>query len=200
MRRELPYFTIDKAYGGCQNWFTDRGMYAGGCGAITACDCSIYFDLYKGTHLYPYDLEHLSKVDFVRFGQLDMQPYLHPRYMGIDRLDLFIEGYQKYLRDHHNKSLRLLPWSGDQRLRDTAMVVQKQIDAGLPIPNLTLYHKNPAMRDFVWHWYLITGYITNLDTCMVKLVTYGQWRWVDLVTLWDTGYDRKGGLIVFDQH
>lgn len=27
----------------------------------------------------------------------------------------------------------------------------------------------------------------------------GTWRWFDLSILWNTGYDRKGGLILFSQ-
>ena len=34
---------------------------------------------------------------------------------------------------------------------------------------------------------------------MVKAVTYGNYEWLDLKELWDTGYEKKGGLILFDQ-
>ena len=33
---------------------------------------------------------------------------------------------------------------------------------------------------------------------MVKIVTYSGYRWFDFRRLWDTGYDHKGGLILFD--
>ena len=49
MRKELPYFRVEGAFGGSQDWFTqDRWMKRGGCAAITATDCSLYFSLYKG--------------------------------------------------------------------------------------------------------------------------------------------------------
>ena len=32
---------------------------------------------------------------------------------------------------------------------------------------------------------------------MVKAVSYGEWVWLDFKALWDTGYDEKGGLIIF---
>ena len=37
------------------------------------------------------------------------------------------------------------------------------------------------------------------DTLMVKAVTYSWYRWLDLRKLWDTGYDYKGGLILYGQ-
>ena len=53
------------------------------------------------------------------------------------------------------------------------------------------------MDDFVWHWYILNGYEEFEDTFMVKTVTYGTWRWLDLKMLWTTGHQRKGGLILF---
>lgn len=48
MKRELPYFSIEGAFGGSQEWFThDWWMRKGGCAAVTATDCSLYFSLYK---------------------------------------------------------------------------------------------------------------------------------------------------------
>ena len=48
MKRELPYFSIEGAFGGSQEWFThDWWMQKGGCAAVTATDCSLYFSLYK---------------------------------------------------------------------------------------------------------------------------------------------------------
>ena len=34
---------------------------------------------------------------------------------------------------------------------------------------------------------------------MVKTVTYGNYKWIDLKKLWNTGHERKGGLIIFNQ-
>jgi len=31
---------------------------------------------------------------------------------------------------------------------------------------------------------------------MVKVVSYGTFRWFSLKELWDTGYSRKGGLVL----
>ncbi len=89
-----------------------------------------------------------------------------------------------------------MPWSGKESLEDTKAIVRQQIDSGMPILCLTLRHKNPLMEPYVWHWYLLTGYQSFGDVFLVKAVTYGQWQWLDLSVIWDTGYARKGGLIL----
>ena len=75
--------------------------------------------------------------------------------------------------------------------------VEAQIQAGWPIPCLTLKHKEPAYDDYVWHWYMLTGYKKEAGHFFVKAVTYGGARWLDFRGLWDTGYEKKGGLILY---
>ena len=55
------------------------------------------------------------------------------------------------------------------------------------------------MDFYVWHWYLLTGYEDFDGECAVKAVTYGHWRWLDLRTLWETGYERRGGLVLLSE-
>ena len=197
LKKELPYFDINNAYGGCQTWFSTWKMREGGCGAVTACDCCIYLARYQGmTDLYPYDANHVSKADYIHFAEQDMQPYLYPRPTGTDKLETYIDGFAGYLPERANAALHLQPWSGKESLKDTKAIICQQIDKGMPIPCLTLRHKNPLMEPYVWHWYLLTGYQSFDDVFLVKIVTYGQWQWLDLSVLWDTGYSRKGGLIL----
>ena len=42
MKKELQYFKIEEAWGGSQEWFSDRMMRLGGCAAVTACDSCIF--------------------------------------------------------------------------------------------------------------------------------------------------------------
>ena len=51
MEKLLNYFTIDDAFGGNQDWFTNIVMHIGGCAAATACDSCIYFAKYMGMEL-----------------------------------------------------------------------------------------------------------------------------------------------------
>ena len=197
MKKELPHFNVGKAYGGAQDWCHTHWMKIGGCAAITACDCSLYFELHKGkTGLCPHAHDNVSRDDYVDFAYI-MEPYLRPRWTGIDRLDIYIDGFSKYLHDHDINDISLSPWSGERNLEDTKTIIKQQIGQGWPIPCLTLKHTHPAMDDYVWHWYILNGYEEFEHPFMVKAVTYGAWRWLDLDMLWTTGHDRKGGLILF---
>ena len=33
---------------------------------------------------------------------------------------------------------------------------------------------------------------------MVRTVTYSRYDWLDLRRLWDSGYDNKGGLVLYE--
>lgn len=197
MRNELPYFQIGESYGGQQAWLPEYMMRIGGCGAVSACDCSIYFQLYKNLRgLYPFDEKNLTRENYIKFAG-EMKPYLHPRWHGIDRLGIYIDGFEKFLRDRGENNLKLLPWAGEQDFRATHLVLKYQIDNGFPIPCLTLQHKNPVLQKYSWHWFLLTGYDFSGDNWRVKVVSYGIWRWFDFDLLWDTGFAQKGGLIIF---
>ena len=187
IKKELPHFYIGSSLGGQQEWYsrnTDFGMNVGGCAAITACDCAIYFEKYFGLRgLYPFDLEHLTREDYLRFGKI-MEQYLYPRWSGVDRLEIYLDGFGRFLRDHHVENLKLAPWSGDENFFDTREIVRRQIDAGCPLPCLTLNHQAPTLgRD---------------EKFFVKAVSYGVGRWFEFKMLWDTGFQRKGGLILFE--
>ncbi len=200
MRNELEYFNISGEYGGNQDWFIDPWMHLGGCGAETACDCSIYFTMYKGKDLYPFDISRLDKRDYIRFSRV-MKPYLRPRHRGIDRLDIYINGFEKYLRDRGENGIGMDEFSGHASAEEARAKVIAQIDKGLPIPILVLQHKNPRFADYVWHWFLLNGYEWRETAAgaefFVKAVTYGEWEWLDFKCLWDTGHSEKGGLVLF---
>ena len=199
IKKELPHFYIGSSLGGQQEWYsrlTDFGMHVGGCAAVTACDCAIYFEKYFGLRgLYPFDLENISREDYLRFGKI-MEPYLYPRWSGVDKLEIYLDGFGRFLKDR-NVDLKLSPWSGENNLSDTRQVICRQIDAGYPLPCLILNHQERALQDYVWHWFILNGYEVRGEEFFVKAVSYGIGRRFDFATLWNTGYSRKGGLILF---
>ena len=124
MKVELPYFKIGDSVGGQQAWSHDYMMKIGGCGAISACDCSIYLELYKNLRgLYPFDVKNISKEDYIKFSEV-IKPYLHPRWHGIDKLEIYIDGFTKFLRDHGENNLQLLDWDGHKDFKSTHMVLK----------------------------------------------------------------------------
>ena len=197
MKKELPHFAVGSDYGGSQDWCTELWMNIGGCAAVTACDSSIFFMLHKGRReLYPYALADISRKDYVDFTDI-MKPYLYPREGGVDRLDLYTDGFGRFLRDRGENAISMSPWPGEHDLSETKDTVKKQIDDGWLIPVLTLQHMHPSMREYVWHWYLLNGYDEQGERFFVKAVTFGAWQWLDFGVLWNTGFDRKGGLVLY---
>ena len=222
MRKELEHHYIEGSYGGNQEWFIGPMMKLGGCGAETACESSIYFANYFGMkHLYPFDLSHLTVEDYKKFGAI-MKPYLSPRMTGIDRLDIFIDGYLSYLKDRGETGIEMREFSGDNSFESARDKVIKQIDNGYPIPMLMLNHRDKRYKDYDWHWFIVDGYAEGTEApppgpwsgagCAasnsispdgserfyIKTATYSEWDWFDLEYFWNTGHDRKGGLVIFD--
>lgn len=197
-KRELPHFSVETGYGGSQDWCRSRWMKLGGCAAITACDSAVYFTLRKGRkNLYPFAIDPISREEYVDFTDL-MKPYLRPRLGGIDRLELYMEGFGQFLHARGETAIKMAPWRGESSVSKTADAIKQQIQKDWLIPCLTLHHRHPAMEEYDWHWYILNGYEERDGRFFVKAVTYGAWRWLDLAMLWDTGYDQKGGLILYD--
>lgn len=198
LMKELPLFTVNGGYGYNQELFTDCWMNRGGCGAVVACDVSIYlarcFDL---TGLYPFAADTIGEAEYVRFSQI-MKPYLHPRMTGIDTTQIWIDGYRQYLAACSVTSLRLAGVQGDTPFVEFAAAVTAQIDKAMPMPYLNLRHRSKNLADYVWHWFWLAGYERVAGTVMVKAVSYGSYRWLSLYELWDTGFSRKGGIVCFD--
>jgi hypothetical protein len=196
MKKELDYIQVEEALGGNQDWFLDPFMKGGGCAAVTACDLCIYFARQKGLNeLYPFDAKNPAKKEYIQFSK-QMKPYLHPRRQGIDTLDIYLEGIRAYWKNVNCCSLTAEGFPGTADFDMAREAVKGQIDQDLPIPFLTLHHKNPKLKDYVWHWYNLAGYEETLEGFFVKAVTYGEAEWLDLSELWDTGFERKGGMIL----
>lgn len=197
MKRELEHFYIDNSYGGNQDWFPTLMMHIGGCGAETACDSSVYFALHRAlSKIAPENAAALTRTEYVRFAYR-MKPYLSPRRTGIDRLDIYIDGYARYLRDCGETRLSMTPLDGGEPFEAARDAIVSQIDQGYPVPTLVLNHRDKRFREYVWHWFLINGYDASDQAFLVKAVTYSSYEWLDLRALWDTGHERRGGFVLY---
>ena len=146
MRRELEHFMIGNSYGGNQDWFRTFMMRIGGCGAETACDSSLYFAIHKGVEgIYPFDWENLSKGDYLDFAHM-MEKYLWPRWSGIDKLSIYIDGYSKYLNDKGVSCISMDTLDGSETYEKAAATIKKQIDEGYPIPTLILNTRTVRLK------------------------------------------------------
>lgn len=196
MKKELDYIQVDDALGGNQDWFWDPFMKGGGCAAVTACDVCIYLQDKRGIEgLYPYNAEHPAREDYIRFSKR-MKPYLHPRWQGIDTLDIYLDGIRAYWKDAGCEILAADGFPGTGSVKEAEQLLKQQIDGGYPVPFLLLHHKNPALKDYVWHWFNLAGYEAAEEAFRVKAVTYGEAEWLDFAELWETGFEKKGGMIL----
>ena len=197
-RQELDYFNIDKCYGGNQRWMRDWWMHIGGCAALTTCDALIYCALHKGKpEYYPYDLKNITKKDYKKFG-MSMKLYLQPRMGGIKELDTFIKGARYYMEDSEICGLNVYGLEGTESFESARDGIRNNIDAGMPVAYLMLKHHDKKFDFFEWHWFLVNGYEEKEDGFYIKVATYGAAHWLKLDELWDTGFEEKGGLVLFE--
>lgn len=198
MEKDLTYFRISNSYGGNQKWFYDPVIRFYGCGAIVTCDICIYLNLFKDIkNLYPFNIDCLNKDDFIKFSKI-MKNYLHPKMNGISTLQLYIDGFKSYLESIKCNEINIKPFSGANSVDVAQNIVMSQIDKEIPIPFLLLKHKNKKLYDYVWHWFIISGYKKTYDDLLVKVITYGNYEWISFNELWDNGYEQKGGMIIVD--
>lgn len=196
--KELIYYTIDGSLGWNQDWFVDWWMNIGGCAAVTACDLCVLLARDHGlSSLYPHDPTQVTRVDYLALSEV-MKPYLRPRKGGVDRLVYYLEGFGAFLQDRGVNAISLQGLDGEAPWQDAWALVQQQVDRDLAVPCLVLYHKDPVFRDFQWHWFNLAGYRLRKGRPEVRAVTYGAAHWLDMERLWETGHERKGGLIKLD--
>ena len=197
MKNELQLFKVDNMYGFNQELFKDMWMNKGGCGAVVACDCCIYFKKYFGiSSLYPGDTDNITKDEYERFA-MTMKPFLSPRFTGINKLEIFVDGFNDYLKSVNETRIKMSFLYSDCPYSEFLSEVKRLIDSKMPVPMLVLRHKNRELSDFVWHWFWIAGYTEFDDVCMVKVISYGTYYTFSLYDIWDSGYREKGGIIRF---
>ena len=197
MRKRLNYFEIDGEFGGNQDWFSNYMMNKGGCAAATACDSCIYLAREKGLRqLYPFDPERLTRGDYVAFSQI-MKPYLTPRPGGVTQLSSYMGGLEEYAQAQGVK-LSMMGISGNCRYEFAREAIKIQLEHGLPVPYLLLSHKDrERFEDFIWHWFLLVGYEERAEEFIVTTATYGEAVDFPLRSLWKTGCEQKGGIILY---
>lgn len=197
-KKELEYFTIGNSYGGNQRWMIDPWMHIGGCAALTTCDAFIYLGLYKGLqNLCPPAPEKLGKKEYKKFA-MSMKPYLRPRESGIKELKTYIDGVRAYLEDVEEERVTVTGLDGSEEYENAEKAIRDSIDREMPVAYLMLKHKDKKFDFFEWHWFLVIGYDENNEEFMIKVATYGKAHWLPLQELWNTGFDEKGGLVMFD--
>ncbi len=198
IKKELSHFHVENNYGSNQHQIKDPIMRFAGCAAITACDCCLYFDREFGTGLFPNHGEIITQKEFQE-DLKEMKRYLHPGFRGVTRLSMFTDAMAKFMADKGCGGITAAALEGHLSEKEAEKCIIHQIDADLPVPCLVLDHKTFYHDDYVWHWFLLNGYDRSGRVFRVKAVSYGTWKWFTLSDLWNTGCEKKGGLILFER-
>ena len=69
--------------------------------------------------LYPFDADDVKREEYVDFAHM-MEDYLWPRFTGINKLSIYINGYVKYLRDTGEYRVDVSEFSGDHTCEEAA--------------------------------------------------------------------------------
>ena len=198
MKKELDYLNIEGNYGGDQEWFSYFSMRFGGCAAATAIELLMYLakEYEELRELYPYDICQLTKIDYNLFGK-QMRPHLKPRKNGVCKTSMYIEGLEQYMKDEtpFSELFELNGFEGSETEEEAKAFIKSKINAGLPIPYLMLRHTDSKYKDFVWHWFMLTGYEETEAGFQVIIATYGERYVFDFHELWNTDYELKGGMV-----
>ena len=59
---------------------------------------------------------------------------------------------------HTDIYIRMEEFCGDHTWQEAAIFIKEQLDQDIPVPYLLLRHQNEAYKDYIWHWFLLTGY------------------------------------------
>lgn len=196
MKKEIGYINIEEFYGGNQEWLPTPFMRMGGCAAVTACEIMVYLASRGRRELYPYNTDKITKEDFTAFAA-QVAVYLHPRLSGVDSGQTFIHDLKGYLAAK-GLDLTFTQQSSDLPAEKAFSFICEHIDKGLPLAYLMLRHKDKSFGDFVWHWWVITGYETAENTRCVICASFGQRHVFDFDRLYDTGFSRRGCILTME--
>lgn len=194
--RELDYFTLGGGTGGNQQWFGDPVMAIGGSALVTACDLNIYLALRTGRRsLYPFDFSVFSAKEYVKFAKV-MKDYIKPKLSVLDDIEAYVEGLKRYWMEHGGYGLGAYAVPGSAGADVAAGAMISQIDKGLPVPILLMKHRDKGFDKFMKTWFMIIGYNIIRNRFWGRAVLRGKAYWVDMIALWNTGLEPKGGLVV----
>ena len=103
---------------------------------------------------------------------------------------------EKYGTDYQ---IDMEKFDGTGTAEEAEKIICEQIDKGLPVPYLMLRHLNvEKYKDFIWHWFLVIGYEKNEQGMWIDVATYGEKVRLDLMELWKTGCEEKGGIVIYE--
>ncbi|NLI22526.1 MAG: hypothetical protein GX418_13395 [Clostridiales bacterium] len=205
-RPEFLCITDDQSgtasYGGDQAWYAEEWNRMSGCGPTCAANVTAYLARTRPglRTLYPGDA--MTKRLFAQHME-EMFRFVTPGAMGLNRLDMFIEGMERFAA---SRGVRLIAHvfevSGNMR-RDRppadalTAFVREGLEADCPLAFLNL--TNGRVKNLQsWHWITVTAAEAGEGTLVATASDEGKDIRLDL-RLWYLSTRMHGGLIYYTE-
>lgn len=179
-------------YGCDQEWYSKPWQRLSGCGPTAASMMALY-------QVHPNPLA--KSIDEAKAVMNEVWNYVTPGFGGINRLDRFYKGYEKYLAtknlSHHNHFLEIPKLVAHRpSLNEVTDFLVNGLSADAPIAFLNL--NNGKVHNLeAYHWVLITGLdLSDPSKAMAHILDGGERLIIDL-SLWLDTTTASGGFIYF---
>jgi hypothetical protein len=187
-------------YGGNQAWYPKYWARQAGCGATSAANIMSYLAETRTEYAKLYSQKSRLKNDYIHHMEV-MFDYVKPGLMGVNHVDMYINGINKYAKSKglflKTNLLSIDKDTIDKRSKlELTEFVQKAMELDAPIAFLNL-SRGEELRLQNWHWITITSVQIEEDHIWAFASDEGIKRKFDL-QLWYMTSKMHGGLIFFE--
>ncbi len=195
--KESPY---RESFGGNQAWYPKYWARQAGCGATSAANIMAYLSETREEYTKLYEPKSKQKADYITHMETLFE-YVKPGPMGVNHVDKFINGVNKYVK---SKGLFLKSnllsvekeSKGSRSHKELAEFVQRAMELDSPIGFLNL-SRGEEVRLQNWHWITITSVEIEENHIWAIASDEGEKRKFDLLR-WYRTTNMHGGLIYFE--
>lgn len=175
-------------YGGNQHWFPSKAHQLSGCGPVAAANITAYLSQSfpdKFDNLYP-SKGILNKNDFINH-MIEIRKYVRPGIFGLTSAQQFSENVLSFSQ---SRGVSLIPHILDENainMNEAISFISQALCQKLPVAILVLKHPVKELKDYTWHWMIITRLLLNPknNRYYISVSTYGERREIDLDLLWN---------------
>ena len=173
-------------YGGNQEWYKTYLKRLSGCGPTTASNIVMY-EIRKNNISF-------NKNDFLRLMN-SMWNYITPGIMGVNKADMYIKGFNKYIENHDINLNNYKHYHFDKNninKDELYNFLKTALEDDHPIAFLNLDNGNEYLLE-AWHWVMIVGIDKDLKT---TICDNGYLKEIDL-NLWIDTTNSYGDFIYY---
>ena len=171
----IDYLLIDNYYyGGNQDWYNSYIKRLAGCGPTTASTITMY-ELNK----------NYSKKEFIKLMN-DLWNYITPGMMGVDSVEKYQKGYDKYLKDNKlDISKSKVLYLDNSTIIDIENYLTEALNSNHPVAFLNLNNGSEKEIDS-WHWTTIVSLEKISNNLFVEVCDEGYLKRINLSSWLET--------------